>query len=351
EDLYTSGAVDRLSAALDSPNLRPPLLGEMSTIMDATSDSGLSEARLLAFTSTALARHHIREGDHARAAERYNDALRVVGVFTPRPTAISTLIGVSIESRTLDTVREAATHDASTAGLRAAILREMLAYTNARSEPYAFFEGEHLTMLDTIRALYTGGAFDGESRTNPLWVWWNFPSEETTCAHWERVRASFVTYTATPAHARAGLKETPDSIIEELTGRSRLIETMTPALTSVVTSIDQGASLWNGELVRLAILVHRDRTGVLPETLDDLVASGVLPALPKDPYAPDGRYRYTPDDTAANGFVLYAVGLDSADNDGAPNPDHAHFRWLTLNAHDGFDYIIHPQPAGPSAGP
>ncbi|MCC5787417.1 MAG: hypothetical protein JJU33_12035 [Phycisphaerales bacterium] len=65
----------------------------------------------------------------------------------------------------------------------------------------------------------------------------------------------------------------------------------------------------------LAIEVHRHRHGRLPERLEELVP-GVLAALPRDPWAPDGRYRYRLTDASHLGYVLYGVGLNGEDNGG-----------------------------------
>ena len=70
-----------------------------------------------------------------------------------------------------------------------------------------------------------------------------------------------------------------------------------------------------GVALMLASESHRARFGSLPDTLEDLVERGVLDTLPADPYAPDGRYLYEPDDAQPLGYTLRSVLPD-----GAPSP-------------------------------
>jgi len=62
----------------------------------------------------------------------------------------------------------------------------------------------------------------------------------------------------------------------------------------------------------LAILRYKADTGQFPETLDGLVSSGYLKAVPNDPYSNSALvYKLTED-----GFKLYSVGKDFSDDGG-----------------------------------
>ena len=75
---------------------------------------------------------------------------------------------------------------------------------------------------------------------------------------------------------------------------------------------------WNASVLLLAIRAHEGETGTPPSSLEALVP-GVLDALPEDPFAPDGRFRYRvldePDEIGL-GFELYSVGSDMKDDGG-----------------------------------
>lgn len=75
----------------------------------------------------------------------------------------------------------------------------------------------------------------------------------------------------------------------------------------------------DGLKLLLALRQHQERTGVYPASLDDLVPVE-LTALPTDPLAPDGRYRYRLLDAGSDdprmAFVLYSVGSDGVDDGG-----------------------------------
>ncbi len=71
----------------------------------------------------------------------------------------------------------------------------------------------------------------------------------------------------------------------------------------------------NATLTVLAIRRYEDRTGHLPASLDALIESGLLPALPIDPYG-DGALRY---DAASR--AIWSVHEDDADNGAAAVED------------------------------
>lgn len=76
-------------------------------------------------------------------------------------------------------------------------------------------------------------------------------------------------------------------------------------------------------LLAIEIYMH-DSGGTPPASLDDLVP-GILPEVPRDPIAPDGRFRYRLIDQSRDPhgrlFLLYTVGMNGVDNDGVENPD------------------------------
>jgi hypothetical protein len=93
-----------------------------------------------------------------------------------------------------------------------------------------------------------------------------------------------------------------------------------------------------GTRLLAAIHVYRARHGEHPRSLADLVP-GVLAELPRDPFAPDGafRYRVLPD----GGFALYSVGRDGVDNDGHFYPQFIERALEELGDYgSGFDFVL-----------
>lgn len=74
----------------------------------------------------------------------------------------------------------------------------------------------------------------------------------------------------------------------------------------------QDRTLAEGTVTVLAILTYNAREGRLPESLDQLVAAGLLPEMPMDPYSNGPLvYRLTDKD-----FTLYSVSGDFTDSEG-----------------------------------
>lgn len=88
----------------------------------------------------------------------------------------------------------------------------------------------------------------------------------------------------------------------------------------------------------LAIALHVAAYGHPPETLDALVPE-FLEALPPDPLAPDGRFRYIPGRAMAD-LVLYSVGIDGTDEGGVTGPKGPHMALRSKGA--GFDVVFWP---------
>lgn len=93
----------------------------------------------------------------------------------------------------------------------------------------------------------------------------------------------------------------------------------------------------------LALELHRAERGSYPDSLDALVPHA-LAGLPRDPFAPDGRFRYrrlaAPDEHGRE-YLLYSVGFDGLDNAGSPPASGAmHEAFLVEGA--GSDWIANP---------
>jgi hypothetical protein len=86
----------------------------------------------------------------------------------------------------------------------------------------------------------------------------------------------------------------------------------------------------------VAIFAYRGQEGRLPESLQQLVAKGLLSSVPMDPYSGAPLlYKVNGDD-----FTLYSVGEDFVDDGGLP---------CSWNDKSGGDHVFWPISAGPLA--
>jgi hypothetical protein len=107
-------------------------------------------------------------------------------------------------------------------------------------------------------------------------------------------------------------------------------------LMSARETIDGGLDLV------LALAAYRAEHGVYPPTLASLVP-GHIDTIPRDPHAPDGRFRYRPS-TDAKTYTLYSVGLDAEDNNAAASEP---IGTALESKGKGTDYVFVPY-AGPN---
>jgi len=86
----------------------------------------------------------------------------------------------------------------------------------------------------------------------------------------------------------------------------------------------------------IALSLYTSAHGSPPQTLDALVPE-FLAELPKDPWAPDGKFRYKPGPTMKE-IVLYSVGYDGEDNGGYYIPRREDRAWTPEGK--GQDYVF-----------
>lgn len=103
------------------------------------------------------------------------------------------------------------------------------------------------------------------------------------------------------------------------TRRRPNITTILPSTNAITQSRRSVLMRLDGMKLMLALRRYQERTGLYPQSLDDLVPVE-LAALPRDTLAPDGRYRYRLLNAASAdprvAFILYSVGADGVDDGG-----------------------------------
>ena len=129
--------------------------------------------------------------------------------------------------------------------------------------------------------------------------------------------------------------------------RDRWDEMWADGFRHLVVTEKSFAMASRGDQLVFAIAVYSARHGVPPTTLDALVPE-VLPALPTDPFARDGRFRYIVGPTLRESR-MYSVGLDGEDNAGACP---ASLRDRALNPKGaGTDFVLWPPQCASGSAP
>jgi hypothetical protein len=100
-----------------------------------------------------------------------------------------------------------------------------------------------------------------------------------------------------------------------LPGGKIMFSLLMPANESATKSDRMGRARREAVRALVAIRLFADRRGRLPDALDELVAEGILPAVPLDPFT-DRPLRYSKERK-----VVWSVGPDEVDDGGAIDPD------------------------------
>lgn len=105
--------------------------------------------------------------------------------------------------------------------------------------------------------------------------------------------------------------------IESLTEGNFLLQTLLPALSKVIEISYRIRIDSQSTLTTLAILEYHKRNGDWPDSLDRLVAKGLLDEVPIDPFS-NKPLAYRP---RQDSFILYSVGTNFTDDGGLPGTD------------------------------
>ena len=219
-------------------------------------------------------------------------------------------------------------------------------------------EGERLTQLDTIQHMFTDdGSGDGvliRSRFNEAFI--GFVDVSTIGNFYGLLLASRaetvlvideyfdrLSVRAEQMHYERLEKTFDDNAyLWNLGQRHRYVMSVMPATEKVIDAADRLRCELAGTRLLLAIEHFRLVRDAPPESLSALVQE-FLDALPVDPYSIDG-FRYLVQDETVNGewpYLLYSVGEDGVDDNGAVNPDGS-VHWSSFKIGEGFDLIFTP---------
>lgn len=146
-----------------------------------------------------------------------------------------------------------------------------------------------------------------------------------------------------PRHERVARGLAPTGLAAIAYGKGIAAGHLGPAIESWREVRDQSTCTSGGELLLLAIELHRaTHNGNPPPSLTALVPD-ILPALPQDPFAKEGTFRYRVLDPSTNprghAYILYSVGLDATDNNGRLHPNQVEALG-SFRTGEGYDYIL-----------
>ncbi|MBK9189596.1 MAG: hypothetical protein IPM33_11650 [Phycisphaerales bacterium] len=322
-----AGVFDRLAALNHRYFLRPKPDG----LLLNSQNSELGNYRRLARLSTARQRLAHMEGDSNVLADAFRDTLMVARAAGRQCLLLDRLTAIGIQNLAFEELRLELIERPMPEPV---LLRLLDTVERVDDEPGLMFtfEGERLAWLEIIQLTHTDdGQGDGRvivvlsgavkdtwadprGSTSPIFnvfglflpkrsettrVLHQFFDLVSTCA-----LAAPTSKTQSISQVEAWVKTLPN---DQTFPRIFLDSTLRAIHSHHVDILERGATR-----LMLAIEIHRARTGSSPAALADLVP-GILPALPVDPWNPDG-FVYRPDASKPWGYMLYSKGADGVDD-------------------------------------
>lgn len=281
-----------------------------------------------------------RSRDQALMIEGVRDGLAVVRAMDSRPMVIDRLCAVSSARLMLDVVRDQLVQGRWSGGACGAMLSEIDRRLPLPS-PLEVFEADGAYTLCMIEWLYAtnrpeialrDGMASASSMMDVLEAVWDafdfdqvfgepedrWPPRAAAIESFARYRASIIENASRPRLERTPIEQ-PVAILW-----TALDYFASSVPQQMIDHHDEHVALVHGIRVMLALEVYAARHGEYPEALEALTPL-VLPVVPADPFANDGRFRYRR--AAANRaeqaptYILYSVGADGQDNNGAASTD------------------------------
>lgn len=385
--LEAGGAVDRLDEVANAPRAVRVLDENVALFENLLPDLG--ESRALAQVLMVELRAAIRQDDADRARDALRRSLLLARAFEFGPYLIEGLVGIAIQTATLDTLREElARLDSPSSELLERLDKAMRAHTTTFDAVLAF-EGERHGFIDAVQRMYrgqfsTGGVAD--ETTLPPIVLRLAASERETLGAGNALYDRFIEIAKLddPRARRDTLDELDRQweAGELYSGRLLLLDILLPAIGSALANYDLADMQVRGTRVMLAIERYRvDHDGTPPSSLDVLVPD-YLDVLPLDPLTDDAStfgYRVLAPDAdpilvARSGiaaddpepethwanridldsprpYLLWSVGADNTDDDGSrpSNGDNSRALSTGSRAAPSSDYILNDPPVLPEA--
>ena len=341
-ELRAAGAFDQLALAVQRPNAvrlhsYPP---DESLIFQTIPD--VAQLRRLARARIASMYQALAQGDADEAVTALDQTLYLAQVNTHQSLIIEQLVGRAIAAAAAGRLRQALMHYQLDATTYAQLLKTFQQRLPLGPTKIAL-QGERLIMLDMIQRVYSddgkgGGRLllaeigdmvqmtgAGSSTSRPkedglaivnLGGFFYANRTETT----EVANEFFDHFIRLSLLSRADRRADPfdeNAVFQTLGWRLMPLNMLMPALGRAIDARDAIDCEMAGTIIMLALEQYRAEIGRYPDSLDELSPS-ILEDIPSDPFSVDGFvYRTLADDPAGKGYVLYSIGADGVDNNGA----------------------------------
>lgn len=358
-ELRAAGAFDQMSLAAQRPNAvrlhsyRP----DESLIFHTIPDIG--HLRTLALARIASMYQALAQGDADEAVAALDQTLYVAQAHTHQSLIIEHLIGLAIATKAVGRLRQALMQNQFEAKTYARMLETIQQRLPFGSNEIAI-HGERLILLDMIQRVYSdngkgGGRLLLAETDDILQTSMGSPTSGVPAIanlggllyanRTEITRATndfFDQFIRLSMLSRAERRADPfdeDVFVHALGWRYTPLNMMIPALGRFVDSRDVIDCEIAGTIIMLALEQYRAETGQYPGSLQNLTPS-ILEVIPLDPFSVDGFvYRKISDKRLGKGYVLYSIGVDGVDNNGATDSSEPK---LALSDYDGFglDFVL-----------
>jgi len=344
-----------LDGITEPPRCVRPLDEEVARLIDVRFPE-LTTGREMGLAWVAKMHLAAESGSAEDLAWWYRRSIKVANIQSQQPTLIDRLVSDAV----FDEATEAARLIASRDGLSPATLDAMIASTRAMADiplPTRAMECERLSVLDTLRSLHDEDGrciptrvdaltreSQGESAAEPSeWMnllWWRYPSLERTVARAEEHFVAIAEAAASEPHARLAEPARLEMAFEtQAKPADRVLRLLLPALSHFIMRTDRSICMRRATLVLLEVERFRAEHGRPPASLADL---GV--PLPKDPYSGLDFGYFIPRPSAdPRPYLLYTVGVDGLDNEGAEATDREQ-AFRSGRGVTGIDFVFNATP-------
>ena len=358
-ELRTAGVFDQLALAAQRPNaVRPQsqMQGE-SLLFQTIPDAGL--LRRLALARIASMYQALAQGDAEEAVAALDQSLYVAQAHTHQSLIIEHLIGLAIATKAVGRLRQALMQNQFEAKTYARMLETIQQRLPFGSNEIAI-HGERLILLDMIQRVYSdngkgGGRLLLAETDDILQTGMGSPTSGVPAIvnlggllYANRIEITKATndffdhFIRLSKLSRAERRADPfdeDVFVQALGWRYMPLNMLIPALGRFVDSRDVIDCEIAGTIIMLALEQYRAQTGQYPDSLQEL-APAILEDIPSDLFSAQGFvYRKLSNDPLDKGYVLYSIGVDGVDNNGATDSSEPK---LALSAHDGLglDFVL-----------
>ena len=363
-ELRAAGAFDQIALALQRPNaVRPHSYPPDESLVFQTLPS-IGHLRRLAQARIASMYQALAQGDADEAVAALNQTLYVAQVYTHQSLIIDQLIGRAIAAAAAGRLRQALMHHQLDATTYAQLLKTFQQRLPLGPTKIAL-QGERLIMLDMIQHVYSDdGAGGGRLLLAEIgdMVQMTGAGNSTSWPKGEGLalcnlggffyaNRTEITETANDFFdqmirlstlSRADRRADPfdeDAVFQKLDWRYMPLNMLMPALGRAIDARDAIDCDLAGTIIMLALEQYRAQTGQYPDSLEELTPA-ILEEIPSDPFSADGFvYRKLADEPLGKGYVLYSIGADGVDNNGAT--DSIETRNALSDRHGrGLDFVL-----------